>query len=381
MAETLRRVRVALGAGRGYDVRVGAGALDALGEVTRRAAGEDARRVAVVSNARVFKLYGARALASLRAQRFTVTRWLMPDGERFKTLRTAERALAFLAESEIERGDAVVALGGGVVGDLAGFAAALHLRGVAVVQVPTTLVAQVDASVGGKTAVNTPAGKNLVGVFHQPRAVLADTDTLATLRPRELTSGWCEAVKHGAVGDRELFERTKKFLEEGRDARDDGRRQRLADLVAAHCAFKAKIVAGDEREDSARADARSRRVLNFGHTVGHALEAATRYGRFRHGEAVGYGMLAAAEISFRLGMLARTELESLGEAVRLAGRLPPADGLDPKLILRILRTDKKRRGGRARWVLLEGIGRARVVDGREVPASLVRAATAAALRR
>jgi 3-dehydroquinate synthase len=379
VSESFRRVRVALGARRGYEITVGAGALSRLGDVTRRAVGREARRVAVISNARVFALYGARAVASLRGQDFRVARWLMGDGERHKSLRTAERALAFLAESGIERGDAVVALGGGVVGDLAGFASALHLRGVAVVQVPTTLLAQVDASVGGKTAVNTAAGKNLVGVFQQPRAVVADTATLATLPARELTAGWCEAVKQGACGDRKLFERTKAFLAEGKRADADGRR--LAELVAAHCEFKARVVAGDEREEVGRTDARSRRVLNFGHTVGHALESATQFRRFRHGEAVGYGMLAAAEISFRLGMLARTELESLREAVRLAGRLPPADDIDPKLVCRAARTDKKRRGGHTQWVLLERVGRARVVDGREVPASLLRASVGAALRR
>jgi 3-dehydroquinate synthase len=372
----------------------------------------------------VFALYGGRAVESLRAAGFDVAHWLMGDGERFKSLRTAERALDFLSASKLERSDAVVALGGGVVGDLAGFAAAVYLRGVAFVQVPTTLLAQIDSSVGGKTGVNTRAGKNLVGAFHQPAAVVVDTETLRTLPPRELTAGWCEAIKQGAVSDEKLFERTRKFLEaeakrkaqmliaqrpgrksdafivaRGEEASrrggekeslreennlrgetDEGRREEeLARIIAAQCAFKAKIVAGDEREDVGRGDARSRRVLNFGHTVGHALEAVTGYRRFRHGEAVGYGMIAAAEISKRLALLGASELESLREAVRLAGRLPSASDLDAETICGALRADKKSVGGSVRWVLLEGIGRARVVDGREVPDAVVRDSVRAAL--
>jgi 3-dehydroquinate synthase len=386
--KNVRRVAVRLGGGRGYDVTVGAGLLSELGASARASLPAEARRVALVSNPRVFELYGVRAVASLRGAGFDVSHWLMGDGERFKSLRTAERALAFLSESKIERSDAVVALGGGVVGDLAGFAAALHLRGVAFVQAPTTLLAQIDSSVGGKTGVNTRAGKNVVGVFHQPSSVVVDTDTLRTLPARELTAGWCEAIKQGAVGDRKLYERTLKFLaSESRGKRDEMRagvrqdtfKEELAAIIAAQCAFKAKIVAGDEREDLSREDARSRRVLNFGHTVGHALESVTKYRRFRHGEAVGYGMLAAAEISKRLELIGESELESLKGALRLAGRLPRAADLDADEVERALRSDKKAVGGSVRWVLLEGLGRARIVDGREVPARVVRDSIRAAL--
>jgi 3-dehydroquinate synthase len=382
-ADGVRRVFVRLGAGKSYPIEVGAGRLSALGAAARAALGPHAARVALVSNRRVFALYGDRAVGSLKAAGFDVAHWLMGDGERFKTLKTAEQALGFLSSAKIERGDAVVALGGGVVGDLAGFAAALYLRGVAFVQAPTTLLAQVDSSVGGKTGVNTAAGKNLVGAFHQPRAVVIDTETLRTLPRRELTAGWCEAVKQGAAGDRRLFEQTLDFL--GREggggrAEDEGRREEeLSRLIAAQCAFKAKIVAGDEREEVGRTDARSRRILNFGHTVGHALEAVTAYRRFRHGEAVGWGMLAAGEISVRLGLLGGRELESLRGAVRLAGQLPRADDLEEETIRRALRSDKKSVGGHVKWVLLEDLGRARVVDGREVPARVVRAALRAAL--
>jgi 3-dehydroquinate synthase len=384
-------VHVRLGGKRGYRVEIGAGALARLGDAARASLPKEARKVALVSNGRVFGLYGGTAVAALRAAGFEVSHWRMGEGERFKTMRTAERALEFLSEAELERSDAVIALGGGVVGDVAGFAAALYLRGVAFVQAPTTLLAQIDSSVGGKTGVNTSAGKNLVGAFHQPSAVVVDTATLKTLPRRELTAGWCEAVKQGAVGDRRLFERTKRFLLEEARVRinrsagadlvesDAKRDAELARIIAAQCAFKARIVAGDEREALGRGDARSRKILNFGHTVGHALEAVTHYRRFRHGEAVGYGCLAAAEISKRLGLLDPSELESLREAVALAGRLPRADDLDAETIRRAFRKDKKAVGGSVRWVLLEGLGRARVVDGREVPARVVLASIRAAL--
>ncbi|HWS90592.1 MAG TPA: 3-dehydroquinate synthase [Pyrinomonadaceae bacterium] len=384
-------VPVRLSGGRGYTVEIGAGALARLGETTRASLPGQARKVALVSNARVFGLYGGRAVEALRAAGFEVSHWLMGEGERFKTMRTAERVLQFLSEAGLERSDAVVALGGGVVGDVAGFAAAVYLRGVAFVQAPTTLLAQIDSSVGGKTGVNTAAGKNLVGAFHQPSAVVVDTETLGSLPRRELTAGWCEAVKQGAVGDRRLFERTKRFLMEearkksnrpsGPNVKESGaeRDEELAGIIAAQCAFKARVVAGDERESLGRDDARSRKILNFGHTVGHALEAVTNYRRFRHGEAVGYGCVAAGEISKRLGLLDPSELESLREAVALAGRLPRAADLDAELVARALRKDKKAVGGSVRWVLIEGLGRARVVDGREVPGRVVLAAIRAAL--
>ncbi|HEX8847410.1 MAG TPA: 3-dehydroquinate synthase [Pyrinomonadaceae bacterium] len=363
-----------------YEIAIGAGTLARLGLSARSALEADPRRLVLISNRKVFTLYGERALRSLRSVGFTVAHWLMGDGERFKNLNTLERALAFLSSTGLERNDAVVALGGGVVGDLAGTAASLYLRGLPFLQVPTTLLAQVDASVGGKVAVNTSAGKNLVGAFHHPRAVLIDTDTLETLPARELTAGWCEAIKQGAVGGRSLFEMTHKFLKGRAAGRADADALGLARLIAAHVAFKASIVAGDERENVSRTDASSRRILNFGHTVAHALEAGTNYRRFRHGEAVGYGMLVAGEISERLGLLDRSELELLRDAVRLCGRLPRAADLGEEMILSRLAHDKKSVGGHLKWVLLEGIGRARIVDGREVGRKLLRASLRAGLQ-
>ncbi len=385
----MRRVQV--GARARYEIEIGAGVLRNLGEGARGALPSQAHRLALISNCRVFELYGAQAVESLRAAGFDVTHWLMGEGERYKTLRSIERALAFLSASRLERSDGVVALGGGVVGDLAGFAAAIYLRGVAFVQVPTTLLAQIDSSVGGKTGVNMGAGKNLVGAFHQPRAVFVDTETLGTLPPRELTAGWCEAIKQGAVGDRKLFEQTRAFLAAGQQhltahavkelsgQQQQAREAQLIELIAAQCAFKAQVVAGDEREDVNRADRGSRRILNFGHTVAHALEALTGYRRFRHGEAVGYGMLAAAEISFKLGLLAASELELLRATIGMAGRLPRAADLDAEVIRQTLSADKKAVGGRVRWVLLEKLGRARIVDEAEISTPIIRASIQAAL--
>lgn len=374
-SETMQTIRVHLPARSAkYSILVGSGLLSLIGDYVRATLGERTRQVALISNDTVFKLFSKQAVSSLEAVGFVVDTWLMKDGEQHKSLRSWEEALAFLSRSGIERSDAVIALGGGVVGDLAGFAAATYLRGISFIQVPTTLLAQIDASVGGKTGANMPAGKNLVGAFHQPRLVLIDTDTLQTLPTRELTAGWCEAVKQGAVGDRKLFERTVRWL--GTHAsgaqHSGGVRTQLASTIAAHCRFKASIVAGDERESVDRDDRRSRRILNFGHTTAHALEAVTGYRRFRHGEAVGHGMLVAGEISKNLGMLAPRELESLREAVRACGPLPPADNIDIDDLMRAIKGDKKSVAGKIKWVLVEEIGTARILDSSEIDSRTLR---------
>lgn len=379
----MQRVRVRLRARRhDYEIIAGQGTLATLGEVARRSLSSHARRVVTISNPKVFRLYGQLAVKSLRDAGFNVAHWLMPDGERHKSLPTLERALDFFFEKNLERSDAVVALGGGVVGDLAGFAAAIYLRGIPFIQVPTTLLAQVDSSVGGKTGVNTAQGKNTVGAFHQPVAVLIDTETLRTLPRRELTAGFCECVKQGAVGDYKLFRRTSNFLEEEWTGGKLSPSLNLEKLIAAQVAFKAAIVMGDEREDLARtARSRSRRILNFGHTTAHALEAVTDYRRFRHGEAVGYGMLVAGEISKGLGMLTASELELLRAATRLCGRLPQASDLDPATIARFLARDKKSVGGHVQWILLKSLGHAVLVDEREIAPKLLSASLRAVLQR
>jgi 3-dehydroquinate synthase len=342
---------------------------------------EAPRRVAIISNQRVFDLYGREVVRSLKAAGFKPLEWLMPEGERYKSFRILEKAVTFLSENRLERDDLVMALGGGVVGDLAGFSAAIYLRGLPLAQVPTTLLSQIDSSVGGKTGINLPTGKNLVGAFHQPSSVFIDTETLVSLPPRELVSGFCEMVKQALISDRSLFETTVHCLQKSGSKRDFLVSPEFENLIAAHCAFKASIVANDERESTSRSDIKSRRVLNFGHTTAHALETITNYRVFRHGEAVGYGMLVAGELSRNLGLIDAGELKSLREAVSLCGPLPRADNLDVNQIIRALEHDKKSVGGQINWVLLEGIGRPRIVEGRLISAKSLRLALRAGLQK
>ena len=376
----LLNVRLAVAKHR-YEIKIGRRTLPELGDEIHSWLPHRARRVAVISNQKVFSLYGGQTLKSLRAAQYVVSHWLMGDGEQHKTLATVQKALLFLSETGLERTDAVVALGGGVIGDLAGFAAATYLRGIPFLQVPTTLIAQIDSSVGGKTGVNLPHGKNLVGAFHQPCGVLIDTETLTTLAGRDLVSGWCESIKQGAVGNRTLFKQTRNYLKTIKSNPDALVSPALEKLIRSQCAFKAAIVTGDERETTERTDHLSRRVLNFGHTVGHALESITKYRRFRHGEAVGYGMLVAGQMSKDLGLLATSELELLRDTVRLAGSLPAASDLNEGTIMRSILRDKKSVDGRIKWVLLERIGRARIVDGREITPRLLRSSITDGLKK
>jgi 3-dehydroquinate synthase len=362
-----------------YEIIVGQDILSQVGVVARRCLGHQSKQIAIISNKTVFSYHGSSAVRSLKGEGFSVTPWLTRDGEEYKSVQTIEKALHFLSEIGLERNDGVVALGGGVVGDVAGFAAAVYLRGVSLIQIPTTLLAQIDSSVGGKTGVNLPVGKNLVGSFHQPAAVVIDVETLTTLPARELVAGWCECVKQGAVSGRKLFKQTTNFLNSF-DSQAVVLSPELEQLIASHCAFKASIVCADEREDVARRDHRSRRILNFGHTIGHALEAITNYRRFRHGEAVGLGMLAAGALSKNLGLLQPSELELLSEAVNLCGPLPSASDLDEGKIIEAIAHDKKRAAGHVQWVLLERIGGPRIVNGKEIGIRLLRKSIRQALR-
>jgi len=362
---------------RSSQINIGSGIRRRLGELLPVKA---PRRVAIISNERVSSLYGRDVKRSLKSAGFTALEWLMPEGERYKSFRSLEKAVTFLSENRFERDDLVLALGGGVVGDLAGFSAAIYLRGLSLVQVPTTLLSQIDSSVGGKTGINLATGKNLVGAFHQPVAVFIDPETLVSLPPRDLVSGFCEMVKQGLIADESLFEMTVQSLQKHARERDFLLSPQFEELLAAQCGFKASIVAGDERESTSRTDTKSRRVLNFGHTTAHALETITKYRHFRHGEAVGYGMLVAGELSRNLGLIDSGELESLRDAVRLCGQLPRADHLDINQITGALKHDKKSVGGQINWVLLEGIGRPRIVEGRLISAKLLRLALRAGLR-
>ena len=345
------------------EINIGSGIRHNLGEVIRQAFKSPPKSLCLITNLRVFKLFGDDILKNLTAEGYRVFPWAIPEGERHKSFRTLERVVDVLSDCEFERNDAVIALGGGVVGDVAGFASSIYLRGIPFVQVPTTLLAQIDSSVGGKTGINLPAGKNLVGTFHQPELVIIDTQTLSSLPQRELVAGFCEMVKQSLMAGDPLFTKTVKHLE---SRRNDFESANFQSLIRDHCKFKLSIVANDERESIARTDAKSRRILNFGHTTAHALEAVTNYRRLRHGEAVGYGMLVAGEISKDLGLLSDAGLESLRRAVALCGPLPALNNIDTEQILESFKHDKKRVAGEVNWVLLNGIGLPRIVNGKEI---------------
>jgi 3-dehydroquinate synthase len=276
---------------------------------------------------------------------------LIPDGERFKHLATVGRIYDALIRANADRASAIVAIGGGVTGDIAGFAAATYLRGIPVVQVPTTLLAQVDSAVGGKVGVNHPLGKNLIGAFHPPAAVVIDPALLATLPRREFRAGLYEVVKYGVIASRPLFERTASDLA-AIFAREPAA---LLPIVAESCAIKARIVEADERESGVR------RTLNFGHTAGHALEAITKYRRFRHGEAIAYGMLAAGELGATRGVFARADQERLAQQIVQMGPLPTVADLSAADVVEATRRDKKVIAGRLHYVLPTAIGAATTV--------------------
>jgi 3-dehydroquinate synthase len=286
-------------------------------------------------------------------------------GESAKDLQTVAQVIDALIKARADRGSVVVALGGGVVGDVAGFAAAVFMRGVRVVQVPTTLLAQVDSSVGGKTGVNHPSGKNLIGAFHQPSVVVSDPSVLRSLPPRELSAGLAEVLKHGLLADHDYFERTVRDLP-ALLALDE---EVLANAIARSCQIKACIVGRDERESGERA------LLNLGHTFGHAIEALTGFGLWLHGEAVGCGLCLAGDLSSRLGLIGSDDVKRIEEAVQLA-RLPARiEGLSMTAALEAMRGDKKTHAGRIRFIVLERIGRAIQT---EAPEALVQATLGAA---
>lgn len=362
---------------RSYRVTVGSGLLKSAGRWAQTSLKRASGRIMIVTDPTVAELYGEAVERSLSEIGFSVSVFRIDEGEGNKTFRTAENAINALSNAGLTRTDAVVALGGGVVGDLAGFAAATYLRGISLLQIPTTLLAMVDSSVGGKTGVNTAHGKNLVGSFHQPRGVLVDVATLATLPDRELTAGMCEMIKHAVISGRPLFNRTVEFLDEfppGSGTDHFASRQfhsRLGGLIGSSIHLKSTIVAGDEREAANRKDRRSRKVLNLGHTLAHALEKATDYSYFRHGEAVGYGLLFAAELSKYLAFCSQKVVNSLYDVVHRAGPLPPLAGIDPDEVLDAFRFDKKNLAGSLQMVLIRGIGRPVIVEAKDLPPAAI----------
>jgi len=349
-------VPVQLGA-RSYHILVGPGVLAQAGpELARLKVG---RKVVLVTDAAILALHGAAVTGSLAAAGFDVATTLLPEGERAKTLDVAASTWERFLEAGLDRGSTVIALGGGSVGDLAGFAAATYMRGVNFVQIPTTLLAQVDASSGGKTAIDHPRAKNLIGAFYQPRLVLADTSTLLTLPERELRSGLAEVIKHGIVLDAAYFDEVE------RDAAALMKREpaTLERIVAGSCRLKGSVVERDEQE------ALLRHVLNYGHTIGHAIEAVTGYERFAHGEAVSLGIAAEAGIAERMGLAkpdVRARQVRLLEAVGLPVR---GVGETPERVVEALSRDKKAKDGRVPFVLAPEIGSFRLVF--DVPRTIV----------
>jgi shikimate kinase/3-dehydroquinate synthase len=349
-----------------YPVFVGYGLLNKLGDKMKQAGLSGT--ATIISDENVFSFYGSKVEGVLKNAGFAVNHFAVAPGEETKSMDSAMKIYDFLVEHRAERDDIIVALGGGMTGDLAGFVAATFLRGMPWVQVPTSLVAMVDASIGGKVGVNHPEGKNLMGAFYQPNLVLSDPQTLATLPRRELTSGWAEVIKHGLILDREFFE----FLETNVDRVRELDPQPLTTAIGRSAAIKARVVSQDEKEREGK-----RTILNYGHTIGHGLEAAAGYSRFLHGEAVAIGMMGAAKLSQRLGLLPSAAVERQEALLqrfdlpvslqakaknRRRGRKRSTFKLSIAAVTRAMKLDKKVRGKAIRWVLLQDIGKAVIRD-------------------
>lgn len=351
-------VKVALGA-RSYSIKIGTNLLGELGlECSRLSLG---KRCAIMTDSHVGPIYGDRTRKSLETAGFEPLLFTVKAGEGAKSMSVAQNCYDHLARHRLERHSFIVALGGGVVGDLAGFIAATYLRGIPFVQVPTTLLAQVDSSVGGKVGLNLKAGKNLVGAFHQPRLVVCDLGALETLPDREFRSGLAEVIKYGVIRDAALFRKLEKamdlLLRRDQDA--------LAAVIARCCAIKAEVVGQDETEGGLRA------ILNFGHTIGHAIEAISGYGRFLHGEAISIGQVAAAHLSSRLLGFPQREVDRLHRLLEQAG-LPVGLPFSKKSygdLIKAMRLDKKVQQGEIRFVLAKSIGE--VVTGQKVSDDLI----------
>jgi 3-dehydroquinate synthase len=358
----MESLSVALGE-RSYPIHIGAGLIDASALYAPHLSGG---RAAIVTNEIVAPLYLARVRNALERAGAGVVQITVEDGEQAKRWQNVDRVCDALLEARCGRDTLLVALGGGVVGDLAGFVAAVYQRGIPFVQVPTTLLAQVDSSVGGKTAINHARGKNMIGAFHQPRAVISDTALLDTLPDRELRAGLAEVIKHGLALDAGFTEWLEKNMEKLL-ARE---RQAVGYAVRRCCELKARIVAADERESGQRA------LLNLGHTFGHAIEGGAGYGTWLHGEAIAVGMVMAAELSVRLGVLSGLDLDRVRTLIARAGLPTTGPALSPERLVELMAVDKKAEHGKIRFVLLQSIGHAGLRG--DIDARLVREAILAA---
>jgi len=349
------------------DLVIGSGVMTQVGELMRNAGLKG--RVFLVSNERIFPLYGQAALAGLRSAGYPVATYQLPDGETTKSLAWASKLYDWLAEQRAERIDTVLALGGGVVGDVAGFAAATFLRGMPLVQVPTTVLGQIDSAIGGKVAVNHPLGKNLIGAFHPARLIVDDVETLRSLSPRDLSAGWAEAVKCAMILDPELLDLLAGNADSLRNPESSVFRSSLLAEVVERCAqHKVRVVDEDLRE------ANLRMILNYGHTIGHGIEAALNYETLLHGEAVSIGMVGAAAIAVRIGVLEPTVAERQSAVLRrfaLPTSYPSnAPPITVDAVMEGIARDKKARDSRIQWVLLDRIGHTRIESG--VPGDVVR---------
>jgi 3-dehydroquinate synthase len=356
----MQTLRVELGA-RAYPIHIGE---HLLTDAALIAPHLELPKVAVVTNTTVAPLYLQPLSEALRAFGVEVISVVLEDGERYKDWATLNRIYDVLLERRCERKTTLIALGGGVIGDLAGFAAATYMRGVPLIQVPTTLLAQVDSSVGGKTGINHPLGKNMIGAFYQPRLVLADTTVLRSLPPRELSAGLAEVIKHGLISDEGFV----TWLEQNVEKLLSCDALAVTHAVRRCCEIKAAVVAEDEREAGVRA------LLNFGHSFGHAIEAGLGYGKWLHGEAVAAGMVMAADLSRRVGLIAQADVDRIVALLKRA-KLPVAQpGIALGHLLDLMAVDKKNEAGKLRLILLERIGAATIRA--EVPAGLLQQALA-----
>ncbi|MGF6272270.1 shikimate kinase/3-dehydroquinate synthase [Massilia sp. UYP11] len=346
---------------RSYPIAIGPGLLDDAALLARHIGGN---KVAIVTNTTVAPLYLAKVAGHLRALGRDVVEIVLPDGEEHKNWQSLNLVYDALLQNKCDRKTTLVALGGGVIGDLTGFAASSYMRGVPFVQIPTTLLSQVDSSVGGKTGINHPLGKNMIGAFYQPRAVIADTATLDTLPARELSAGLAEVIKHGAILDATFFD----WIEANVGALLAREPQALAHAIARSCEIKAEVVRKDEREGGLRA------VLNFGHTFGHAIENGLGYGEWLHGEAVGCGMVMAADMSARLGLIEPAAVERVRALVRAAGLPAVAPDLGEARWIELMEVDKKNEGGEIRFILLKPLGSPSITT---VPLDILRSTLAA----